>query len=398
MSDSVIQQDVSWPLARTCPMAPPPAYGELRRNPPRKVNLPDGGWAWLVTKYADVRQALMDPRFSSDDTKPGFRGRIQLPPDRNMNSFWRMDEPEHGKQRHMVMTEFTARRIKELRPRIQELVDDLLDRLEQLPRPLDLFTEFCLPLPTLVIARLLGVPEGDYLTFSEQSRLCLALDAPDKALAAYQDMTAYLHRLAEKKERNPADDLISRLITDHVLTGELAREDLVPLIRLVLIAGYETTTNQIALSVLSLLTEPGLLAALQEAPERIHPFIEESLRFWSVSHDNILRLVDADMDFGGVRMSKGEAVIVAIPSANHDPSVYDEPGRFDMDRDVQKHVAFGHGTHLCPGAPLARREIEMAITSLFARFPDIRLVGATDDLAFRNESLVYGLNELPVTW
>ncbi|MFE9449933.1 cytochrome P450 [Streptomyces sp. NPDC006739] len=397
MPDNAIQ-DISWPLTRTCPMAPPAAYAELRQGPPRKVNLPDGGWAWLVTKYEDVRQALMDPRFSSDDTKPGFRGRIQLPPDRNMNSFWRMDEPEHGKQRHMVMTEFTARRIKELRPRIQELVDDLLDKLERLPRPLDLFTEFCLPLPTLVIARLLGVPESDYLTFSEQSRLCLALDAPDKALAAYQDMTAYLHRLCEEKEREPKDDLISRLITDHVLTGELAREDLVPLVRLVLIAGYETTTNQIALSVLSLLTDAELRATLRDDPEKILPFIEESLRFWSVSHDNILRLVDTDMEFGGARMHKGEAVIVAIPSANHDPSVYDEPSRFDISRDTQKHVAFGHGTHLCPGAPLARREIEMAITSLFARFPDIRLVGDPEKLSFRDLSLVYGLNELPVTW
>ncbi|MBV2357579.1 cytochrome P450 [Streptomyces sp. J2-1] len=379
-------------------MAPPPAYTELRETPPRRVNLPDGGWAWLITRHEDVRQALMDPRFSSDDTKPGFRHRIQLPPERNMNSFWRMDEPEHGTQRHMVMTEFTARRIKEVRPRIQELVDELLDGVANLPQPVDLYTEFCLPLPTLVIARLLGVPEQDYLTFSEQSRLCLGLGAPEKALAAYQEMNAYLHRLADEKEREPADDLISRLIHDHVLTGALDRDDLVPLVRLILIGGFETTVNQIALSVLTLLTDPAARAALVADPEKMRPFIEESLRFWSVSHDNILRIVDADMEFAGVRMSVGDPVVVAIPAANHDPAVYDEPARFDIERDARKHLAFGHGAHLCPGAPLARREIETALSTLLARFPGLTLAADPNDLPYRHQSLVYGLTSLPVTW
>lgn len=388
----------SWPLDRGCPASPPAAYTELRRSAPGKVELPDGGWAWLITRHDDVRQALVDPRFSSDDSKPGFRGRIQLPPDRNMNSFWRMDEPEHGHQRHMVMPEFTARRIKELRPRIQELVDELLDRLEGLPKPLDLFAEFCLPLPTLVIARLLGVPQEDYRQFSEQSRLCLALDNPGAALTAYQDMTAYLHGLAEQKEKEPADDLISRLISEHVLTGELAREDLVPLIRLILIAGYETTTNQIALSVLTLLTEPHIRTAVEADPAVLPVFVEESLRFWSVSHDNILRLVDEDMEFSGTAMRKGDLVLVAIPSANHDESAFPDPGTFRLDRGDNRHLAFGFGGHLCPGAPLARREIEVAVTSLFNRFPGLRLVGDIAELPFRDHSLVYGLNALPATW
>lgn len=390
--------EIAWPLTRGCPFAPPAAYSGLRDAPPGKVRLPGGETAWLVTRHEDVRRALAEPEFSSDDSKPGFVGRIDLPPDRNMNSFWRMDPPEHGHQRHMVMTEFTAHRIKELRPRIQELVDDLLDKLERLPRPLDLFAEFCLPLPTLVIARLLGVPEADYRMFSEQSRACLALDAPEKAFEAYQAITAYLDRLCDEKQREPQDDLISRLVHDYVLKGELAREDLVPLVRLVLIAGYETTTNQIALSALTLLKEPHILAALREDPERITPFVEESLRFWSVSHDNILRMISRDVEVNGVWLREGDMVVVAIPSANHDETVFPDPERFDLERDAKGHVAFGFGTHLCPGAPLARREIELAITSLFARFPDIRLVGDPQELSYRDNSLVYGLNALPVTW
>jgi len=387
----------AWPFARQCPMAPPGEYATLREKGPVKVDLPDGGWAWLITGYDDVRQAMNDPRLSSDDDKMG-RARTQLPSDRNLNTFWRMDEPEHGRLRHMVMTEFTARRIKDWRPRIQKLVDGLLDRIEQLPRPLDLYSEFCLPVPTQVIAMLLGVPKEDYRTFAVQSRKILTLDKPEESWAAYQEMNAYLNRLIEEKERNPQDDLTSRLIVDRVRTGELAKEDLMPMVRFLLVAGFETTTSQITLSALTLMTNPEVRQRLVEEPGRITDFVEESLRFWSVSQDNILRVVDQDMEFAGVNMSVGELVVLAIPSANHDEKAFPDPERFDLDRGDNRHVAFGFGTHLCAGASLARREVEIAITSLFARIPDLRLVGRPEELRYRQQSLVYGLESLPVTW
>ncbi|GGO59767.1 MULTISPECIES: cytochrome P450 [Streptomyces] len=387
----------AYPMTRQCPMSPPPTYAELREQGPAKVDLPDGGWAWLLTSYDDVRQAMNDPRFSSDDEKMG-RARTELPPNENLNSFWRMDEPEHGRQRHMMMTEFTAKRIKEWRPRIQKLVDELLDRLETLPRPLDLYSEFALALPTQVIAQLLGVPQQDYRTFAEQSRTILSLDKPEESWAAYYEMNAYLNRLIASREREPQDDLISRLITDRVQSGELSREDLLPMVRFILVSGYETTTSQIALSALTLMTNPEVRAQLIEDPERITAFVEESLRFWSVSQDNVLRVVDQDMTFSGTAMTAGELVILAVPAANHDAKAFPDPERFDLERGDNRHVAFGFGTHLCAGASLARREVEIAITSLLSRLPDIRLVGKIDDLTFRQKSLVYGLERLPVTW
>ncbi|MFE7468864.1 cytochrome P450 [Streptomyces sp. NPDC057499] len=389
--------NLAWPMPRQCPMAPPAEYSGLRKNPPSRANLPDGGRAWLLTSYDDVRTALNDPRFSSDDDKMGH-ARTQLPDDRNINTFWRMDEPEHGRLRHMVMTEFTARRIKDWRPRIQNLVDGLLDRLGGLPRPADLYSEFCLPVPTQVIAMLLGVPQEDYRTFAVQSRKILTLDKPEESWAAYREMNDYLELLIEKKEREPQDDLTSRLIVDRMRTGEITKDDLLSMIRFLLVAGYETTTSQITLSALTLMTRPDIRKQLIEDPQRITAFVEESLRFWSVSQDNILRVVDQDMEFAGVQMSVGELVVLVLPSANHDERVFPDPADFSLDRGENRHVSFGFGTHLCPGAPLARREVEIAITSLIARFPDLSLVGSPEDLPFRHQSLVYGVEHLPVTW
>ncbi|MER7350331.1 cytochrome P450 [Streptomyces aurantiacus] len=387
----------TYPMTRQCPMSPPAQYADLRAHGPARVDLPDGGWAWLLTGYDDVRQAMNDPRFSSDDTKMG-RARTELPPNENLNSFWRMDEPEHGRQRHMMMSEFTAKRIKEWRPRIQKLVDELLDRLQSLPRPLDLYAEFALALPTQVIAQLLGVPQQDYRTFAEQSRTILSLDKPEESWAAYYKMNDYLNRLIDEREREPQDDLISRLITERVLTGELPREDLLPMVRFILVSGYETTTSQIALSALTLMTNPDVRDRLIEDPDRVTAFVEESLRFWSVSQDNVLRVVDQDMTFSGAAMTTGDLVILAVPGANHDASAFPDPERFDLERGENRHVAFGFGTHLCAGASLARREVEIAVTSLLARLPGIRLACDIEDLTFRHKSLVYGLERLPVTW
>ncbi|WP_030565758.1 cytochrome P450 [Streptomyces aureocirculatus] len=387
----------AYPMARQCPMAPPAQYAELREQGPVKVDMPDGGWAWLLTSYADVRQAMNDPRFSSDDNKMG-RARTELPSGHDLNSFWRKDEPEHGRLRHMMMTEFTAKRIKEWRPRIEALVEQLLDRLETLPRPLDLYSEFCLALPTQVIAELLGVPPQDYRVFAQQSRDCLSLDDPTKSWAAFSDMNDYLTRLIEEKEREPKDDLISRLLVDRVLTGELDRKDLLPMVRFILVSGFETTTSQITLSSLTLMTNPDIRVKLAQEPERITAFVEESLRFWSVSQDNILRVVDEDMEFSGVQMSVGDLAVLAIPSANHDDKAFPDPERFDLDRGENRHVAFGFGTHLCAGASLARREVEIAIPALFNRYPGLRLAGDIDELTFRQKSLVYGIEGLMVTW
>ncbi len=390
---------VAWPLQRNCPMAVPTAYAELRSGPPQPVQFDNGRRAWLLTRHEDIRLALLDTvRFSSDAELPGFPSRYQVPHEYNMNSFWRMDPPEHPRQRHMVVPEFTGRRVKDMRPELEALIEGLLDEVAAGPREVDLFSAFCLQLPTKVIARVLGVPESDYKMFSSLSNQCLALDNPAASVQAYMDMTKYVYELVGVKAENPGDDLISTLYAEQVATEQLGLHDFVSLLRLLLVAGFETTSSQLSLSILTLLTNPEVRATVEQNPDRITDFVEESLRFWSVSHDNILRLVIEDVEFAGVQMKKGDALMTALPSANHDGSIFPNPDEFDIDRDTKKHMAFGHGSHLCPGAALARREVEMAVLAVLRRFPNLKLAKPADELPYRHTSLVYGLEALPVTF
>ncbi|MGW3357474.1 cytochrome P450 [Streptomyces bungoensis] len=388
----------AWPMPRSCPYAPPDAYESLRKEPPQKVRI-RGGEAWLVTRHADVRRVLNDNRFSADDQKPGFPIRIQLPPEPGVMSFNRMDDPEHGRLRRMAMTEFTARRTRALRPEVELLVERLLDELAEGPNPADLVEGFAVRLPSLVIARMLGVPEEDEATFTEQSRVILSQDAtPEETYGAFVEMTRFLDRLAAQRTENPKDDLISRLATRYVATGELTHQELVAMARFFLVAGHETSAHQISLSVLSLLRDPAQLAELRADPALFKPAVEELLRYWSISQDNQVRAAVADVELGGARIRAGEGVIVAIPGANHDESVYPDPGRLDIHRNASGHLAFGFGAHLCPGASLARMELEVCLSALFARFPTLRLAVPVEDVRFRENTLVYGLEELPVTW
>lgn len=388
----------AWPMPRSCPYAPPDAYAELRERPPLRVRI-RGGEAWLVTRHADVRRVLNDHRFSADDQQPGFPIRIQLPPEPGVMSFSRMDDPEHGRLRRMAMTEFTARRTRALRPEVELLVEQLLDELAAGPRPVDLVANFAVRLPSLVIARMLGVPEEDEADFTEQSRVILSQEAgPEETYAAFVEMSQFLDRLVAQRTATPRDDLISRLATRYVASGELTHEDLVAMARFILVAGHETTAHQISLSVLSLLRDPDQLAELRADPGLFKPAVEELLRYWSISQDNQVRAAVDDVELSGARIRKGDGVIVAIPAANHDESVYPGAARLDIRRDASGHLAFGFGAHLCPGASLARMELEVCLSALFTRFPTLRLAVPPQEVRFRENTIVYGLEELPVTW
>ncbi|MGJ5755157.1 cytochrome P450 [Streptomyces puniciscabiei] len=400
MSDTD-EEILDFPMPRTCPMAPPPAYTELRGGPPRKVRLPDGTHAWILTRHADVRAAMGDPRMSMDEANPDMPHRLLVPRIPRLFSFIRMDEPEHGRLRRMVTSEFTARSVKEMRPRIQEIVDRLIDDMERLPRPVDLVTEFAIPLPCLVIARIFGVPDEDIGLLKEQTTIGLSQDVtPEQAIAAQIGMSEYLDRLARRKAaEGGGDDLIGRLCSEYLATGALSHEDLVGMVRLVLVAGHETSANQLGLSILSLLQNPDQLAEIKADPSLIRGAVEEMLRFWAISQDNIVRVAAADMELGGVHIAKGDGVVLAIPAANHDEDVFPDAARFDIHRqEAHQHLTFGHGAHYCLGATLATAELELALTTLFERLPGLRLAVPEEELSFRDTSLVYGLNKLPVTW
>ncbi|TVZ83681.1 cytochrome P450 [Streptomyces sp. BK340] len=393
---------LDWPFARTEDGNPPPVLAELRQAPPCVVRIPagvaDSRLAWLVTRYDDVRQALSDPRLSADETLPGAPVRIQLPPGSNPSSFLRQDDPEHARLRGMIQTEFTYRRVKRLREPIQRLVDELLDELAVQPQPADLHAVFSRALPTLVIARLLGVPEEDSPFFIEKTRVIISQEDPAVSLAAFVEMSEYLAKLALRKLADPGDDLISRLAVNHHATGALTLDELVGIARLVLVAGHETTTNQIALNVLALLRDDELRARVAADDGALIPnFIEESMRYWSISQDAMVRLAIEDMELGGVAVEKGDAVVISVPAGNHDESVFACPHRIDPHRDTSGHLQWGFGPHYCQGAPLARLEMELALRSLLRRFPALRLAADPRTL-FRRESVFHGVNRLPVTW
>ncbi|WP_031089536.1 cytochrome P450 [Streptomyces sp. NRRL WC-3549] len=393
---------LDWPFARTENGEPAPVLAELRKSPPCAVRIPAGAaesrLAWLVTRYADVRQALADPRLSADERLPGAPVRIQVPPGGNPSSFLRLDDPEHARLRGLIQTEFTMRRVRRLGEPVQRLVDDLLDRFEDLERPADLHAAFSRTLPTLVIAQLLGVPEEDSPFFVEKTRVTISQGDPAVSQAAFVEMSEYLAELARGKLKEPGDDLISRLAVDHHASGAITLDELVGIARLVLVAGHETTTNQIALNVLGLLRDDSLFAKVAADDGALVPqYVEESMRYWSISQDAMVRLALEDLDLGGVTVARGDAVVISVPAGNHDESVFACPRRIDPDRDTSGHLQWGYGPHYCQGAPLARLEMELSLRTLLRRFPSLRLA-ADPRTVFRRGTVFHGVTHLPVTW
>ncbi|MET9076367.1 cytochrome P450 [Streptomyces sp. NPDC004232] len=400
---AVYTSALDWPLARTCPMSPPPALGVVRDGPPARVRLPAGAGTeqlvWLITRYEEVKAALKDPRLSADETRPGFPLRIPVPADDRPSGFLRMDDPEHGRLRRMVAPEFTVRRVRALRPRIQELTDRAADALAAGPQPADLVRDFAAKVSALVIARLMGIPDEHTAFFLEQTQILLTDDDPALSLAAHHCIIGFLDENARAKEQDPGDDLVSRLVRDHVATGELDRADLLAILKLLLIAGHESTATQIAVSTLSLLTDDALRAeVLAESGALLPKFVEESMRFWSIIQDGVVRQATEDVRIGETLVREGESVMISLVAANHDATVFPDPERLDIHRDASGHLLWGHGAHFCLGASLGRLEVTLALDSLFTRLPTLRLACEASRLRFRENPVFHCLAELPVAW
>ncbi|MER6474292.1 cytochrome P450 [Streptomyces collinus] len=394
---------LDWPLARACPLSPPPALGVVREGPPTLVRLPavagEEQLVWLITRYEDVKAALKDPRLSADETRPGFPLRIPVPIDDRPSGFLRMDDPEHGRLRRMVAPEFTARRVRMLRPRLQELTDRAADALAAGPQPADLVRDFAAHVSALVIARLLGIPDEHTAFFLEQTRILLTDGDPALSLAAHHRIIAFLDETARAKEKQPGDDLVSRLVTHHVVTGELDRADLLGILKLLLIAGHESTATQIAFSALSLLSDDALRAeVLADGGALLPAFVEESMRFWSIIQDNVVRQATEDVRIGETLVRQGEAVMISLLAANHDATVFPRPERLDIHRDASGHLLWGHGAHYCLGASLGRLEVTLALGSLFSKLPTLRLACDIGRLRLREHPVFHSLTGMPVAW
>ncbi|MFE9471912.1 cytochrome P450 [Streptomyces griseofuscus] len=389
-----------------CPFAPPREYTELRiEQPVSRVALADGSWAWLLTRYVDIRRALSEPRFSSDVNAPGYP-RSGMVTAGEGASLIRTDPPEHGRRRRMLTPAFTVKSVSALRSRIQEITDQLCDEMEEQKRKdgpdgsVDLVRSLALPLPSLVISLLLGVPYEDRVLFQSITATVLSrVNTEDERNAARKELRSYLGHLVVSKEENPGDDILSELIHERMRAGQLTREEVTGTATLLLIAGHETTANMIGLGVLTLIQNPRAAEELRKDPSLMPGAVEEMLRFHSITRSGPRRAAIADVEVGGQLIKAGEGIICAVASANRDPEQFPDGDNVDIRRrNAQHHVAFGYGVHQCLGQSLARAELEIALNTVLARFPGLRLAVDFTEVPFRSDMLVYGCHALPVTW
>ncbi|WP_030431798.1 cytochrome P450 [Allokutzneria albata] len=386
--------------AAECPFDPPPQLrAKQEEGPLAKVRLWDGSTPWLVTRYAEQRALLADPRVSADITRPGYPSPAPIT-DAAPVSFILMDDPEHARLRRMVTAPFTIKRMAALRPAVQQLVDEQIDQLLAGPNPVDLVQAFALPVPSLVICELLGVPYADHDFFQDNSRIIIKRDAlPEERAAAGGRLAAYLDELVGQKLARPADDLLSGLAW-RVRDGELSRREAARMGVLLLIAGHETTANMIALGTLALLEHPDQLALLRDTddPAVVASAVEELLRYLHITHNGRRRVALADIEIAGQVIRAGDGLIMANDIGNRDPSVFPDPDRLDLRREARHHVAFGFGVHQCLGQPLARMELQVVYSTLYRRVPSLRLAVDLDQVPFKHDGSVYGVHELLVTW
>lgn len=376
----------------SAPNFPPPDYARFRDQPGlARTTLPNGSPVWLVARHEDVRAALTDPRISSNPAHQGFPnpGRTGGVPSQADVPGWfvGLDPPEHNRFRKALIPEFTARRIRQMRPSIQRIVDGRIDAMLAEGNTADLVSAFALPVPSLVITDLLGVPYVDHEFFESKTRTLVTITSTDAERdAAGKEILRYLGRLIAIKRKRPGNDLTTRLLD----VGMITSEELTGVTMLLLIAGHETTANNIALGVVTLLTNPQWIGDDRVA--------EELLRLHSVADIVALRTAVEDVEIGGQMIKAGEGVIPLLAGANHDPASFACPAEFKPDRTERQHVAFGYGIHLCLGHNLVRAEMEIAYRSLFERIPTLELAVPLDELSFKYDRVLFGLHTLPVRW
>ncbi|HEX4221366.1 MAG TPA: cytochrome P450 [Pseudonocardiaceae bacterium] len=396
----------TFPPVRRCPVAAPQEYRELRGEGPLvRVTTIAGESVWWATTHAEARAILADPRFSSDRTRDGFPLFVADPRAReNIRKQPRfimigMDGADHSRTRRSAIGEFTVKRLASMRPRIQQIVDECIDAmLAREDRPVDLVRALSLPVPSLVICELLGVPYADHDFFQERSGHLLrrTTDVAQREKIV-TELREFLGKLVDARAAQPADDMISRLIEKQREAGEIDREELVGLSFLLLVAGHETTANMISLGTIGFLENPEQLAAIKADPAKIPMAVEEMLRYFSIA-DAVPRVAGEDVEIGGVTIKAGEGVIASTMSGNWDSDKFADADELDIERGSRHHVAFGYGPHQCLGQNLARQELEVVYETLFRRIPELKLAASLDEIPFKDDGLVYGAYRLPVSW
>jgi cytochrome P450 len=374
--------------------------GLLKQGPVHRAVLPNGVPVWLVVGYDEAIAALNDQRLSvAAMMAAGALDGGRLSPDMRsalLGSLTNVDPPDHTRLRRLVSSVFTARRVEAMRPWISQLTGELIDGFAHHDQ-VDLMAEFATPLPILVITELLGIPEADRLRLRALSRTLISgLGSPDFPVRDAEDFVEYLRGLIALRRDDPDEALISALIRARDESGALSENELTAMIFLMIIAGHDTTLSLIGSGVYLLMTKPDRAARLREDPSLLPATIEEFLRLESpVPTANFRAAVDS-FEIGGTRISAGDLVAISLQVANRDDSQFSDPSRLDPARTEGRQLAFGHGTHFCLGAPLARLEGELAIGTLLKRFPDLRLAVPAAELTWSQASFVHRLEQLPL--
>lgn len=396
-----------FPFQRTL-AAPPAEYDGFRGDDSLSiVELWNGSKTWVATRYDDVRAILSDNRFSANPIKGDYP---LISPSRSallkgeLLPFLRMDPPDHTRMRRMLTREFAHHRIQALRPLIESTVESLIDDMIERGSPADFFESLALPMPSVVIAKMLGIPDADHAFFQEATTRKMDLDEdPEVALQAGRELKAFMLDLLTKKAVDPAghDDILSRLIVEQVEPGNLTMPEAVSMVEFLLMAGHETTANMTTLGLLSLLQNKPIYRRLAHDgdPAFVRGVVEELLRYHSIVQFSGGRVALEDVEVGGVTIRAGEGVLALLNAANRDPAKFENPDVIDFGRaTMPPHVAFSFGVHQCLGQPLARLEMEVVFATLPKRLPDLALAASVDDLRFKGSALVLGLEALPIRW
>ncbi|MEY9988322.1 pentalenic acid synthase [Streptomyces sp. V4I8] len=396
-------EPVPFPQDRTCPYAPPAGYDPLRATRPlSRGTLYDGRSVWLVTGHALARSLLADHRLSTDRNHPHFPALAEryVETSRPRLALLGVDDPEHRVQRQMVASRFTLRRAVELRPQIQQIVDGRLDAMIEQGPPGELVCAFALPVASMAMCALLGVPYTDHDFFEQQSRRLSRGPRPEDVEDARHQLTTYFGELISRKQKQaaPGDGVMDQLVHHQLRKGEVDPEYVIALVSRLLVAGHETTANMIALGTFTLLQHPDNLAELSSNPKLMPSAVEELLRVLSIT-DGLMRRATEDIEAGGTTIRAGDAVAFATSVIHRDEDVYPDPDALDWHRSARHHVGFGFGIHQCLGQHLARAEMEIALRSLFKRLPALRLAAPADEIPFKpGDTMIQGILELPVTW
>ncbi|MEU5291537.1 cytochrome P450 [Streptomyces umbrinus] len=392
------QQGVSWPMARTCPFQPPGRYAELRATTPiAPARVWDGSRTWLITKREHMRALLADSRVRID---PARVPRLS-PADGEAEatrSLLTLDAPDHGTLRRVFIPEFTVRSVRAMRPGIERIVDGLLDRFDGLDRPADLVAELALPMSTLVICELLGVPYEDHEFFQSRSERATRLMGDEDSVTALLELRDYLDGLIATKARvTTSDGGVLGTLAQGLRAGELTHADVLDNAVLLLAAGHETSAAMTSLSVLTLLQHPQAWQELSADPDLLPNAVEELLRYLTVA-DGLRRSAAADIVLDDHTIRAGDGLIFLLASGNRDEDVFPSPDVFDIHRPARQHVAFGYGPHQCLGQNLARLELEVTLGAVLRRLPELRLATDVEALQVKEDSAIFGLHGLPVTW